>query len=725
MKIDKRISKSFVFQKDKSDCGVACLSSIINFHGGIANFEKIRIVSGTSKQGTTLLGLCQAAGVFGFEAEGLQTDISYLEALSNPAILHVVTHDRMLHYMVYYQTHNGMYLIGDPALGVKWMTSEELKGIWVSGKLLSLNPIAGRFILEERDRQNKWKWFLPLLRADISILFTILIIGIVMSVLGLATAVFSQVFIDNLIPSGDRLRIFIAITLIGFLMIARTVIGYFRQHLSIKQGVDINIRITKSFLTNLFLLPLPFFATRKIGDMVARLNDIGRIQQVVSYLFGELLISVLVVLVSFSAIFLYSVWIGIILLASIPFFGWVAYKYQKPVVTQQKELMNSYALNESNYISTISNIQPIKSFKREKLFTCVAVSVFSNFQEKVYNLGMLGATMQLFTGLIVLSVTIGIIALSALQMLGGNMSTGVFMAVFSLSMTVLPALANIAFTNIQIQGAKVAFERMYEFSGMDKEFDDEEERNKLQVNNFTSLTFQEVAFRYPGRSLIIDQFSFNVKRGEIVSIFGDNGTGKSTLFSLIQRFYKPDSGFIFINDQLIDEISLLSYRNLLGVVPQNITLINAPLITNITLSNSEQDAQNALGILEKLGFHPYFERFPQGYLTMLGDGGVQISGGQKQLVGFARALVCNPHLLLLDELTVHMDRCTENFVLALLAKLKNSMGILSITHSIRNAALADRIIVLCNGRIEAIGTHVQLLQSNNQYSVAHQLYANI
>lgn len=722
MRIDKHITNTFVFQKDQSDCGVACLSSIINYFGGLANQETIRIVSGTNKQGTTLLGLFQAANDLGFDAEGMQGDVTFLKSLSNPVILNVVSNDRMLHYVVCFGYVKNQFLIGDPALGVKWISEDELNGIWKTGKMLTLSLDENRFTKVAKETRRKWQWLYRLVKDDFKLLTTILIIGVAISVLGLATAVFTQVFIDNLIPSGNHQRIFLSVFLIGCLLLARSIISYFRQQLTLKQGVDINVRITDNFITNLFLLPLPFFTTRKIGDMVTRLNDIGRIQQAVSYLFGELLISVLVVLVSLTTLFIYSSWIGIMLLSSTPLFAWVAYKYQKPVVLGQRELMTSYALNESNYINTINNIHSLKSFKREKHFTSLALSIFSIFQGKAFGIGKLGATIQLLTGLISLAVTIGIIILSAFQMLAGEMSAGVFMAVFSLSTSILPALANIAFTNVQLQGARVAFERMYEFSSMDKEFEKDEEDRKSKVEHFSELDFKGVSFRYPGRALIIDNFTFSVKKGELVTIFGDNGTGKSTILSLIQRFYLPESGNILVNNIPVGEVAIQSYRGIMGVVPQDITLINATLLANISLSDNEQDNKKAIDILGKYGLHPFFERFPQGYLTMLGDGGVQISGGQKQLVGLARALVSAPQLLLLDELMAHMDRTIEDFILGLLVKLKNSMGILSISHSIKNAALSDRIIVLSGGRIEAVGTHSELIKTQNQYGAAWQAF---
>lgn len=722
MRIDKKIAKAFILQNNQSDCGVACLSSIIKFHGGVPNLEKLRIASGTSRQGTTLLGLYQVANSIGFNAEGMQADMVFLREIKQPVILHVLVNGSMLHYLVCYQVMQNRFLIGDPAVGLKWMNEVELSEIWKSGKLLTLVPDEKRFRKEKAEHYLKWRWFTQLLREDLSLLTTILLMGIAVAVLGLATAIFAQVFIDRLIPSGNALRIFTAIGLVSLLLLAKLLIGYYRQQLMLRQGVDINVRITGSFFSDLLMLPMGFFSSRKIGDMVARLNDIGRIQQTVSFFFGELLINALVVVVSLVAVFLYNSWVGLILLMGVPLFAWVAYSYNKTIINGQREALTAYSVNESNYISTIGNIQPIKSFRKETLFTKLGLITFRFFQDKVYHIGNIGITVQLLTGMIGLAITIGVIILSAIQLQSGHMSTGVFMAVFSLTSSILPALASIAFANVQLQGARIAFERKYEFSSMDKEYAITEEIEKERIEEFQELCLQDVSFRYPGRGLLLEKVNFTVSKGELVTIFGDNGTGKSTLISLIQRFYSPESGKIKLNGKDAETYSIPSYRNLLGVVSQDVTLTNATLLANITLSDNEQDAIHAVEALNRHGLTSYFEKFPQSFYTMLGEGGIQISGGQKQLVGLARALVCSPQLLLLDELTAHMDRSTENFVLVLLAHLKNSMGILSITHSIRNASISDRIIVLSGGKVEIVGNHNELIQSQNSYSLAWQSF---
>ena len=711
-----------MLQKSQSDCGVACLGSIIRYHGGNANQEKIRIMSGTSKQGTTMLGLYQTAIHLGFEADGLQADPEYLKIIQQPVILHALVNQSMQHYIVCYKAVDNHFLIGDPAEGIRWINGKELDEYWQSRKLLQLIPDAKKFIKTGHEHQKQWKWFIDLIRQDMSVLNTALLIGVVVAVLNLATAVFAQVLIDTLIPSHDLMRIYFAIALVVLLLITKSLINYGRQLLLLKQGLDINIRITGSFLSNLLYLPFPFFATRKTGDMVARLNYIRHIQQTVSYLFGELLISMLVLLVSLLAVFLYNVKLGLILSAGIPFYALIAYRYHKPVLSGQRELLGAHAMNESNYIGTINNIIPVKSFGREGFFAKTGLEVFGVFQQKSYQLGRYGMIIQLFTGIAGILITMAIIAWSSVKMLDNSMSTGVFLAVFSLSGTVLASLGTVAFANIQIQGARIAFERMYEFSGMEKEFYPLKEASEHKQESFEKIELQNISFRYPGRRLLLEDISFSLQKGEMVTIFGDNGCGKSTLLSLVQRFYMPDEGNVLLNNRNVHNFSLPVWRRMMAVVPQDISLINASLLANIVMSSEKSEAEQAVKLLSDYGFDPLVERFPQGYLTMLGDGGIRISGGQKQLVGLARALVQIPELLLLDELTAHMDRQTENFVLDLLDRLRKDMGILNITHNIRNAALSDKIIVLQDRHMVATGKHHELMDFENPYSEVWQSF---
>lgn len=225
----------------------------------------------------------------------------------------------------------------------------------------------------------------------------------------------------------------------------------------------------------------------------------------------------------------------------------------------------------------------------------------------------------------------------------------------------------------------------------------------------------------------------------MVALLGESGGGKSTLLQLIQKFYLPEAGSINIH-RLVDEKSNLEnendietlplssgegigvrlWRELIGSVPQDLKIFNGNLLYNITLSDQLEDYQKAVAFCEEQGFGKYFQEFPQSYLTLLGEEGVNLSGGQKQLVVMARALFRQPKILLLDEATSAMDRNTENFILTLLQKAKQEIAILLVTHRIKTAQRCDRIYILENGEIASSGTPSELMLSSNFYSDSYR-----
>jgi len=199
---------------------------------------------------------------------------------------------------------------------------------------------------------------------------------------------------------------------------------------------------------------------------------------------------------------------------------------------------------------------------------------------------------------------------------------------------------------------------------------------------------------------------------------GESGSGKSTLSQIIQQFYQPEKGRIIVNNVLrFNEISMHTWRNIFGVVPQDIHLFNGTVLDNICLSNSKEEIEEVVRFCEKYGFNQFIEQFPQSYLTLVGEEGINLSGGQKQVIALARALYIQPQLLLLDEATAAMDRVTEKFVLELLSQLKKQITVIFISHRLHILKnISDRIYVLENGQIKAYGNHEILLESNNIYS---------
>ncbi|WP_397447184.1 peptidase domain-containing ABC transporter [Polaribacter sp. R77954] len=707
----KLITKTHTIQLDQSDCGVACLLSLIQYYGGSNSLEKLRELSGTTKQGTTLLGLYQTANKIGFTAEGNEADIQALIDHKSPVILHVIIENKLQHYVVCYGFKDDKFIIGDPAKGIVFYTKEELDKIWVSNSCLTLQPNEN-FIKAKETKKSKKEWFLKLLKEDKQLLIISIVLGIGIAVLGMAMSVFSQKLIDDILPSHNTKKLISGIGLLTFLLLVRVGFSTLRELVLIRQSKDFNNRIIDSFYTSLLHLPKPFFDTRKIGELVARLNDTNRVQKVIKFIASNFVIDVLVVFVSFGFLFFYSWQVGIIALISIPIYFFIIYRFNSKIIKSQKEVMQSYALSESNYISSMQGIASIKNFNRQSFFQKVNQLVFGNLQNKIVDLGKINVRLSLFAGIAGVLFLMAILSYTSLQVYKKEMQLGELMAILGIAGSLLPSITNLALIAIPINEAKIAFNRMFEFTSIEKE-----KQGEIVLKDFNSLEMKNLSFRFAGRSQLLKDVNISVNKGQLNAIVGESGSGKSTLGQVLQKFYGFENGSITINSKNnLNDIQLESWRDLVGIVPQEITIFSGNVLDNILLGK-EDTPENVAKFCQEYGFEEFIRYFPQGYATILGEEGVNLSGGQKQIIALARALYKKPQLLILDEATAAMDRKTEKFSIDLISKLKNEMAILFISHRLETLKkYADTIYVLQDGKTVIQGNHNQLLETSNFYS---------
>ena len=706
----KLIHKTFVLQHDQSDCGVACLLSLVQYYSGAHTLEELRSLSGTTVQGTTLLGLYQAANSIGFQAEGNEADIEVLKAYNAPLILHL-TMGNLEHYVVCYGFEKGIFIIGDPAKGIIKLSPKELNSLWRSKTCLTLTPTP-QFKKKTTQQKAQFKWFLNLIQKDVRLLLISGLLGTVIAVLGLAMAIFSQKLIDNILPSKDVSKLIQGVLLLTFLLLARIGISVVREYFLLLQAKDFNTRINEQFFSKLLHLPKFFFDTRKIGELVARLNDTQRIQRVIKMLVSATFIDILVVFITSAFLFYYSCQVGVFTLLSIPIYFFVIHKNNAKIVALQREVMQSYALVESHYINTFQGITDIKIGNKQGVFSKVNKTIFLSSQEKAFQLGKVNIKLSWISGAISVIFLVSILVYNAIQVLNGTLLLGELMAILSMVGSLLPSVLNLALISIPINEAKVAFARMYNFTAIPPEQEEGE-----NINTIDRITLENVSFRFIGRKPILHHLSLQINKGEIVAVVGENGCGKSTLANLLLQFYPPDEGVIYINQQYpLNTIATKSYRSKVAYIPQEVAIFNGNVLDNILLGTPCK-AEDLLAFLSEYGFDTYFNQFPQGLTTQLGEKGVNISGGQKQLIAFARALFKKPQLLILDEATSAMDRHTEAFVHRILNQIKCDSLTLFISHRLHSLQhFADRICILENGTVSHSGTHNHLMQTQNFYS---------
>jgi ATP-binding cassette, subfamily C, bacteriocin exporter len=713
----KNLRKTFILQQDQQDCGVACLLSIIKYYGGTASLENLRRLSGTNITGTTMLGLYQTANKTGFTANGCEADMAALINHPEPLILHVTIENNLQHYVVCYGTvtNNGeiRFIIGDPTKGIVNISKNELEKIWLSKSCITLLP-NDTFIKESILNNRKWQWIKTLLHEDFSILGIAAGIGVAIAALGLAMAIFSQRLIDDILPKKDLIKLNLGIVLLIVLLLFKEAFTFLRQYFLLCQSKDFNTRIIDFFYNHLLHLPKVFFDTRKIGDLTARLNDTTRIQRVISQIAGNVIIDLLITLVTLGFLFSYSWKIAFVCLCALPFYFLLIRSQTKNISISQQNVMAGYAMSESNYISTLQGIEAIKNYNRQKLFAAGNKKLYQNYQDKVFSLGKIQIKLSLLANCFGIIFLIGILFYNSNQVLAGHLKTGELMAILGMCSSLLPSIANLALLSIPLNEAKVAFNRMFEFTSLNKE----KQNDNVKHFQFQSLQITDLCFRFAGRSKLLQNINFEITKGEIIAIMGENGCGKSTLSQILLKNHLPESGKIMINGiEDLENISFEIWRNIIGIVPQNIHIFNGTVLDNIAFDDIAKNPQAVLNFLQEYGFDKFIETLPQSYMTLIGEEGINLSGGQKQIIALARALYHKPQLLILDEATAAMDRESEIFVLKLLKRLKKEIAVIFITHRLHVLkSFCDRIYLLQNGKITISGTHTELLQTDNLYS---------
>lgn len=709
----KFIEKIFVRQHDTTDCGVACLLSLIRYYGGDSSILHLREISGTSNTGTTLLGLYQAAGTMGFVAQGAEAGgIPDLIEHGKPCILAVVIDKVMAHYVVCYGYEKGTFLISDPASGVVEMPETELAAIWTQ-KCLLLEP-GEDFEKKDSIADRKKNWILNLIREDFGLLGAIAAIGLVVAILGMVMAVFSQRLIDDVLPSRNTTKLVAGLVLVLVLLIVQVFISALRGRLLLTQSRDFNNRMIRFFFEKLLHLPKAFFDTRKTGDMVARLGDTRRIQAVVGTLAGETIISGMMIVVSVIFLFFYSWKVALVALFCMPIFYIIISKSNRKVIVRQREVMGAYAMSESSFINTIGGMADIKRFSQQDSFLKLNELLYATFQNRVFGLGQTRIGIGIWAGVGSTVIQVGLIALCAAFVLSDEITTGCLMAVIGIMGTLFPAVASLALVMIPLNEAKVAFDRMYEIVDVKEEPDSSEAHGTWKADR---LDIRNLAFRFIGRKRLLEDITLHFDRGILTCIVGESGSGKSTLCQLIERFYDPEEGGILLDGYPASDIPMNQWREILSGVPQDVFLYNGTVLENICFGNVPKDLAEVVSFCRKYGFDKIIAELPNGLATLVGEEGINLSGGQKQLVAFARALYKPGKILLLDEMTASMDRRTEHFVCGLLQQMKKDHIIVFVTHRLETARrLGDRIVVMERGRIVAQGTHKDLMLSDNFYS---------
>jgi ATP-binding cassette subfamily B protein len=348
-------------------------------------------------------------------------------------------------------------------------------------------------------------------------------------------------------------------------------------------------------------------------------------------------------------------------------------------------------------------VNDIKNANKQSVFKQSIQTMYGIFQQFGYKLGSLGSQYGLLAQIISTVTSISLIIFGIFNILDGKLTLGELMAIITIGSIIISSTANLSVVNIRLQEAEVAFDRFYEFLKAKPEFEPNEtpvetkpeKQNQGQIH----LSINQLSFRFIGHKKLFDNISMEVKKGEIITLFGEVGSGKSTLIQILQKHYFPESGEILFNGKPFLEYPTPIWREQIGVVNQQVKIFNGSVGENICMEHFESEKESVENFCKEYGFNYYFDALPQGLNTLLGEDGIKISGGQQQLIALARVLYRRPSVLLLDEPTASMDGKTELFVMDILKQKKQQFATIIVTHRGHLAEYSDRIYVLENGQL--------------------------
>ncbi len=704
----------FVKQHDLKDCGAACLSSVSAYYGLKLSIAKIRQFSNTDTRGTNVLGMVQGLERMGFNAKGVKGGTDALPDIPLPAIAHVIVNEQMHHYVVIYKVNKGKIKVMNPAFGkMEEFLMEEFSKTW-TGVLILLEP--NEYFEQKNEKANIYKRFWNLIQPHKSILIQAVLGALVYTVLGLSTSVYIEKITDYVLIDGNkRLLNLLSVGMIVILLF-QIFTGTMKSVLVLQTGQKMDKHLILGYYKHLLKLPMRFFDTMKVGEIISRINDAVKIRTFINDVSIQIFVNIFIIILSFALMFTYYWKLALITALVIPFYVFVYWSTNKLNKRAERTLMEESAELESHLVESITSVKTIKQFGIETFADNKTDNAFSKLLKTIY----LSVMNALFSGnsseFLSRIFTIVLLWVGSGYVIDRTITPGELLSFYALIGYFTGPVSQLIGMNKTIQNALIAADRLFEI--MDLEREENTEKIDLQTENIGNIQFNDVFFSYGSRTDVFTGFNCIIEKGKTTALVGESGSGKTTLASLIQNLYPLKTGTILIGDYDIKYISNYSLRNLVSVVPQQIDLFSGNVIENIAVGEDFPDIRRILDITKKLGILGFVEKLPNGFQTYLGENGALLSGGQKQRIALARALYKNPEILILDEATSSLDTESEQVIQNTLQEFRNQgKTMIVIAHRLSTIANADTILVMNEGKIIEQGNHYDLISTDSVYKL--------
>ncbi len=718
-----RLNFPFYKQLDAMDCGPTCIKMIAQYYGRDYSIQYLRDQSYISREGVSLNGIICAAENIGMRSMPVKVpfqESSIDEASLADAPLPCIVHWNQNHFVVVYKIKKNHVWISDPAAGKVKLKSNEFKNKWISdgdeGVALLMEP-SPEFYNLDGVKMNKsgFGYLFKYLRPYKQLIFQ-LIQGLLLGSLFQLTFPFLTQSIVDFGIQNQNIG-FIYLILVGQLMLflSQTSVNFIQSWIILHIGTRINVNLISDFLIKLMRLPIGFFDSKMIGDLLQRIGDHRRIENFLTTTTLSFVFSIFN-LIAFGIVLLFynNLIFSVFVTSSFFYFGWLLIFLKK---RREVDYMRFQQLseNQSNLIELIQGMQEIKlqnsQIKRR--------TKWSHIQGRLFraNIKALSITQYQDVGarFITQFKDILISFIAAKAVIEGSMTLGMMLAVqYIIGQLNSPLEQMVRFLRVA-QDAKISLERLGEIHNKDEEEDTGEQKiGKIPSNG--DIQIENVSFKYnPLSEPVLEDINLTIPRGKVTAIVGTSGSGKTTLVKLLLGFYEPSAGAVKVGGIHLSNIHNLSWRRSCGAVMQDGFIFSDTIANNISESADFVDRDRLLHAVKSANIQEFIEGLPIGYNTMVGSKGNGISQGQKQRLLIARAIYKDPEFIFFDEATNALDAKNERVILENLDEFFKGRSVIVVAHRLSTVKNADQIVVLERGKIIEKGTHQELVNNKGAY----------
>lgn len=702
-----------ILQPDEMLCGVTCLGMICAYYGvDNISLTTIRNFAQTDREGNTINSLCIAAKKLHMNAKGIKcVKQAILDKKAKlPMIVHTLVDGLYNHYMVLFEANNKRVILGDPAEGQIEMTWEDFEQIWTK-KGIILEPTEN--FSENKKYKRNYKFLINLiLKFKKQIIIMAIFTGII-SGIGMVSTWFYSYLLDTILPDNKLKLLMVSIAGVCGVFLLTIEINVMKEKFNIKFNKALDKELIVNIYNRITNLPMSFFAMRTTGDVQARFQDGDTLRSTITDFSLDILIDICYAIWSLILVLRISWQIVVISLVMQELMFLAQKIYQKRINNQMKEVMKKAVDVDSFVMASFDANETIKNYNSEKLMEKRMAEKYKAYQDAKYKNDV---DTEMETSVVTAINNIGLtfmLGVLGIFVMDGSITAGKMVSAYMYVNFIFTPLSSIMGMREQLAQTNATLERLDDVFRTTTEEEEDNKRVSLD-ENINQIEFKDVVFSYGLRKPTLKGINFTVNKGESIGIIGESGCGKTTLIKLIMGFFDANSGEILINGKKMNYYTKSSIRKKMAYVSQEDYWFQDTIYNNLTIGKENATIEDLNRVCKMVKMDDYINNSTYGYNSMIEEGAINLSSGQKQRFSIAKALITDPEVLILDESTANLDASTEEYVVEQLHGEKDKIKII-VAHRLNTLIHCNTIIAMHDGVIVEAGKPQDLLKQDGMF----------